>query len=603
MQNVQISFAGGPASPGLNGWGNIRAGQQAAAGPGAAAPDGLPPFTLEPLAPPAENIAAEVMPDSAVTEPPETAQDLLPDAPSDAEPGMQGTGNLPEPLAPLSLPILAQASLAGHAELTPANGAYANADDAVDTALERPVFPAIETSRSATAASMREAEYAFRIGFGGEGRTAPQPQDSVTSAPKALPVAPGMALPPGAGAASPAVVPGPLQSADAAATPGAQIARPEAAGHITQASSAGGEVSRHSITSATGDVKDGSLSQSQSEPPAARSPTGDAPVRATVFSAPDPAPGSPGSSRVSPPAAPSDTKLNAYSPEPDDGLSKANPGIGTAQIPGMAQAESAQGHRQVPTVIAPPALQNRSLNAGSGDGKSPNANKDISNDQPIITTSPAPERAAPASAYGPAISVDRFTSDAARSENMLMPQAALNMPSEMSNGAPGFLSDSSAGVPALHNTSHSAGAREVALPQPRADLPAHLPSQITQSIVNTGGTTTEIRLSPEELGSLRIEVATDGDRVSLTLLAERPDTLDLLRRHADRLMAEFRAAGFNEAAMEFGTLNPGDGQQQETASQSAVPEDHIPSRDMPLADLAPDQRQNALPRSALYLRL
>lgn len=64
---------------------------------------------------------------------------------------------------------------------------------------------------------------------------------------------------------------------------------------------------------------------------------------------------------------------------------------------------------------------------------------------------------------------------------------------------------------------------------------------------------TELVLSPEELGRVHFEMRRQGEGLSVTLTAERPETLDLLRRHAPELKAELQAAGYEGATLEFGT--------------------------------------------------
>jgi len=90
------------------------------------------------------------------------------------------------------------------------------------------------------------------------------------------------------------------------------------------------------------------------------------------------------------------------------------------------------------------------------------------------------------------------------------------------------------------------------------DLP--LP-QIAQATIDGAPGVTEIRLSPEELGSIRMDLRTDGDRATLVVSAERPETLDLLRRNADRLASEFRAAGFQDLDLGFGRWGGSDDRQ------------------------------------------
>ena len=84
----------------------------------------------------------------------------------------------------------------------------------------------------------------------------------------------------------------------------------------------------------------------------------------------------------------------------------------------------------------------------------------------------------------------------------------------------------------------------------------------------------ELTLDPVELGRVRFALATSGDQVQVTLSVERPETLDLLRRHAEDLRAEFRAAGFGGAALNFGHWGqnrPGEPDPVEFAETAAAP--------------------------------
>lgn len=67
-----------------------------------------------------------------------------------------------------------------------------------------------------------------------------------------------------------------------------------------------------------------------------------------------------------------------------------------------------------------------------------------------------------------------------------------------------------------------------------------------------------ITLAPENLGSLKFEMQSRGDAVHVTLSAERPETLEMLKRHSDQLLVEFRQAGFSGASFSFsGTWSGG----------------------------------------------
>lgn len=72
-----------------------------------------------------------------------------------------------------------------------------------------------------------------------------------------------------------------------------------------------------------------------------------------------------------------------------------------------------------------------------------------------------------------------------------------------------------------------------------------------------------IRLDPPELGLLDIELVFESNRVTATLTAERPETLEMLRRHTDMLQRDLAASGFAGADIAFGDRRPGEGGHQQ----------------------------------------
>ena len=79
----------------------------------------------------------------------------------------------------------------------------------------------------------------------------------------------------------------------------------------------------------------------------------------------------------------------------------------------------------------------------------------------------------------------------------------------------------------------------------------------------------DVALSPDELGPLHLHVTTEGDTLRIALTVERPDTLDLLRRHADQLLSDLRQAGFGGATLSFGQGTAGDGRTAATPPRAA----------------------------------
>ncbi|MBU2956181.1 flagellar hook-length control protein FliK [Paracoccus sp. 1_MG-2023] len=74
--------------------------------------------------------------------------------------------------------------------------------------------------------------------------------------------------------------------------------------------------------------------------------------------------------------------------------------------------------------------------------------------------------------------------------------------------------------------------------------------QIAEAVVTTREGETEIALAPEELGRLRL-VMSGPDRGHVTIFAERPETLDLVRRNADLLTQTLADAGIEQGSFEF----------------------------------------------------
>lgn len=108
--------------------------------------------------------------------------------------------------------------------------------------------------------------------------------------------------------------------------------------------------------------------------------------------------------------------------------------------------------------------------------------------------------------------------------------------------------------------------------------PAHAPfthaspqavaSQIAVGVSggSAGGTgdTVEIRLDPPELGKVQIRLEHHASGLRVTVMAERPDTQDFLRRHAAELSRELSGTGQNDVVLDFtsgqGTGRFSDGQ-------------------------------------------
>ena len=76
--------------------------------------------------------------------------------------------------------------------------------------------------------------------------------------------------------------------------------------------------------------------------------------------------------------------------------------------------------------------------------------------------------------------------------------------------------------------------------------------QLAEGMGRLADGTVEIRLSPEELGHVRMQLITGETGLTVHITADRPDTLDLMRRHIDQLARDLADAGYGDAAFSFG---------------------------------------------------
>ncbi|WP_180996037.1 flagellar hook-length control protein FliK [Tabrizicola aquatica] len=80
-----------------------------------------------------------------------------------------------------------------------------------------------------------------------------------------------------------------------------------------------------------------------------------------------------------------------------------------------------------------------------------------------------------------------------------------------------------------------------------APVPQAVALQVMQGLARHQDGTTEITLSPEELGTVRLRLrpdSRDAERMVVMLSFDRPETMDLFRRHADQLAEAIRSAGY-----------------------------------------------------------
>lgn len=85
----------------------------------------------------------------------------------------------------------------------------------------------------------------------------------------------------------------------------------------------------------------------------------------------------------------------------------------------------------------------------------------------------------------------------------------------------------------------------------------HISRQLMEVAARNGDGPVELTLSPEELGRVRMNFAMQDGVLTVSLAAERGETLALMRRNIDALLQDFGDIGFSEINMEFSAFgNP-----------------------------------------------
>jgi flagellar hook-length control protein FliK len=124
-------------------------------------------------------------------------------------------------------------------------------------------------------------------------------------------------------------------------------------------------------------------------------------------------------------------------------------------------------------------------------------------------------------------------------------------------------------------------------------------AQLAGVILKNPDNSTTLALAPEELGKVHLRLETDvtnPDRMVVMITVERPETLDLFRRHASELAQALQDAGYAGADIGFGQHGQSGGQDQQNASgwagRSLMPEEpgQISTPNRPTAGASLDLR-------------
>ena len=339
-------------------------------------------------------------------------------------------------------------------------------------------------------------------------------------------------------------------------------------------------------------------------PASATPPPGDGPLLSRVMAGlpADPVPPAPPIPSAAPAQAPASTTppqgdgpllsrvvagLPPHSAPPSDLALARHPALTTPPLGGNALPSPATASHPPTqtshTVVA--AVPHPILTAmPQGDGVPATA-------PPVTATEVSRHPAVPALPI-PARPTETATTAPARMAKPIQTMALLQILPDMPLPIPAR-SDGSAGLPPP--------AAPSAQPLPPTPLPDLVARQILPSLGSTGPVT--VTLAPVELGTLVFEVSQRADGLHLHLTVDTPETLDLLRRQADQILAELRQAGFANASLSFAGQDgqPGTHPGQEQAGNDRPP-GPAPEPSPEPAGLPPIRSRTAAP-GTLDLRL
>ncbi|WP_368858720.1 flagellar hook-length control protein FliK [Sulfitobacter sp. CW3] len=135
----------------------------------------------------------------------------------------------------------------------------------------------------------------------------------------------------------------------------------------------------------------------------------------------------------------------------------------------------------------------------------------------------------------------------------------------------------------------------------KAGIPQHIPRQLAEVIHTSGSKSVDVALNPEELGRVRLSISQAEGGLVVNVQAERPETLDMLRRNIDQLDQELKLLGYADPGFSF-SHEGGDANQERDGigTENSIAADQ---QEAPVDDAVADNRSSPLNNAGLDIRL
>ncbi len=131
----------------------------------------------------------------------------------------------------------------------------------------------------------------------------------------------------------------------------------------------------------------------------------------------------------------------------------------------------------------------------------------------------------------------------------------------------------------------------------RPEVGRHIAQQLTEAARQMPDRPVELTLNPDELGRVRLTFTMSDGGIHVAVIAERGETMDLLRRHIETLAQEFRDMGYKDVNFDFS--RNGQGNSGNTDSNSDDPDTQTPTETQTLTPV----QLSLEPSTGLDLRL
>ncbi len=132
------------------------------------------------------------------------------------------------------------------------------------------------------------------------------------------------------------------------------------------------------------------------------------------------------------------------------------------------------------------------------------------------------------------------------------------------------------------------------------EIPRHVARQLADAARQMPERPVELTLNPAELGRVRLTFTLTDGGINVAVLAERGETMDLMRRHIETLAQEFRGLGYADVGFQFSQNGQG-GADQDSANAQTRPS--TVQATMPEIETTIPAKVSLEPSSGLDLRL